>query len=117
MVWKSTVIAYEEVRDLENSFHQRGVRQALQSSDPLVSDAVSIELGFSTMTGGSELQMTARRNGQAFELRATEKLKELGAHASIAALNSPGRISSSVFRGILTLMYVSMSSSGDRFNA
>ena len=85
MVWKSTVIAYEEVRDLENSFHQRGVRQALQSSDPLLSDAVSIELGFSTMPGGSELQMTARRNGQAFELRATEKAKELGAHASIAA--------------------------------
>ena len=82
---ESTAIAYEEVRDLENSFHQRGVRQALQSSDPLVSEAVSIELGFSTMPGGSELQMTARRNGQAFELRATEKAKELGAHASIAA--------------------------------
>ena len=72
----SSAIAYEGVRHLENSFHQRGVKKAKTTYDPLVEDAVSIELGYSTMAGGSELQMSAWRKGEAFELRATAKAPE-----------------------------------------
>ena len=81
------LIAYNQVRHLENSFHQRGVKKAKVTCDPLVDDAVSIELGFSVMAGGSKLQMTAWRKGEAFELRATAKAPELNdnAHAEKAA--------------------------------
>ena len=81
----SSAIAYNEVRHLENPFHQRGVREAMLTSDPLVDDAVSIELGYSVMAGGSKLQMGAWRKGEAFELRATAKAPELNAHAEVAA--------------------------------
>ena len=81
----STAIAYNQVRHLENSFHQRGVKKAKVTCDPLVDDAVAIELGFSVMAGGSKLQMTAWRKGEAFELRATAKAPELNAHAEKAA--------------------------------
>ena len=55
------------------------------TSDPLVDDAVSIELGYSVMAGGSKLQMGAWRKGEAFELRATAKAPELNVHAEVAA--------------------------------
>ena len=81
----STAIAYNEVSHLANSFHQRGVKKARATCDPLVDDAVSIELGYSVMAGGSKLQMGAWRKGEAFELRATAKAPELNAHAEVAA--------------------------------
>ena len=73
------------VHHLANSFHQRGVKKAKATCDPLVDDAVSIELGYSTMAGGSKLQMAAWRKGEAFKLRATDKAPELNAHAEVAA--------------------------------
>jgi len=82
---ESTAIAYNEVHHLANSFHQRGVKKAKATCDPLVDDAVSIELGYSTMAGGSKLQMAAWRKGEAFKLRATDKAPELNAHAEVAA--------------------------------
>ena len=53
---ESTEIAYNQVQHLANSFHQRGVKKAKATCDPLVDDAVAIELGYSTMAGGSKLQ-------------------------------------------------------------
>ena len=82
---ESTAIAYNGVRHLEKSFHTSGVKNAKKTLDPLIEDAVSIELGYSVMAGGSELQMVAWMKGEAFELRATEKAPELNAHAQVAA--------------------------------
>ena len=82
---ESTEIAYNQVQHLANSFHQRGVKKAKATCDPLVDDAVAMELGYSTMAGGSKLQMAAWRKGEAFELRATAKAPELNAHAEVAA--------------------------------
>ena len=80
-------MAWDEVSDLAKSFHTRGVRVAKQTSDKFHQDAVTIEFGWSTFAGGSQLQMTAKRHGLAYERKATAVCREkaLGRLAEIAA--------------------------------
>ena len=85
---QSLAMAWEELaKDWAKSFHTRGVKVAMKTRDKFHADAVSIELGWSTFAGGSQLQMQARRNGTAYERRSTAAARgrNLGNLAEMAA--------------------------------
>ena len=58
----------------------------METYDKYVDDAVSIEIGFTTMAGGHAHQMRAKRKGEAYELRNNDLLADsLGLYAAAAA--------------------------------
>ena len=82
--------AYNDVFQLEKPFHTRGVRDALEAKDyKFVDDAKTIEIGYSTMSGGSKVQMEAHRNGHAFNLKNNKLAKDLCAPCSPPTPSQP----------------------------
>ena len=69
---EALAMGYEELRKLAKSFHTRGKQVAKQTKDKFDEDAVSIEFGYSVFPGGAKIQMHARKNGIAYERKATE---------------------------------------------
>ena len=68
---EALALGWVELRKLARSFHTRGQKVAKKSKDKFETDAVSIEFGYSVFPGGAKIQMHARKNGIAYERKAT----------------------------------------------